>query len=172
MVQIQPFEVELWLDKYEYTPGVLNISETCSAPITLGELQGLSSSATPSPLLDTTLPLSYGAVRGSEQLRDLINRLHVGEGHDPENVIITQGAIAANFLVFYTLVGKGDHVICAYPTFQQLYSVPESLGAEVTLWKLKPENGFIPDVSELAQLVKSNTKVRHRGLEPKTRTWM
>lgn len=73
--------------------------------------------------------------------------------------MITQGAIAANFLLFYTLVGPQDHVICVYPTYQQLYGVPESLGAEVSLWKLRKENGYIPDVSELDSLVKSNTKM-------------
>lgn len=75
------------------------------------------------------------------------------------NIMITQGAIAANFLLFYTLIGPQDHVICVYPTYQQLYGVPESLGAEVSLWKLKKENGYLPDVSELDSLVKSNTKM-------------
>lgn len=65
----------------------------------------------------------------------------------------------ANFLLLYTLIGPGDHVVCVYPTYQQLYDVPKSLGAEVSLWKLKQENGFVPDVTELESLVKSNTKM-------------
>ncbi|KAK8008364.1 PLP-dependent transferase [Apiospora marii] len=77
----------------------------------------------------------------------------------PEQVLITQGAISANHLVFYTLVGPGDHVICVYPTYQQLYAVPESLGAEVSLWELQEADGWIPDVGKLKALVKDNTKM-------------
>jgi aspartate/methionine/tyrosine aminotransferase len=76
-----------------------------------------------------------------------------------DNILITPGAIAANYLVFYSLLGKGDHVICHYPTYQQLYSVPESLGAEVDLWKSDPNNKWLPNFEELESLVKDNTKM-------------
>jgi aspartate/methionine/tyrosine aminotransferase len=93
-----------------------------------------------------------------------------------EDVIVTQGAIGANFLALYTLTGPGDHVICVYPTYQQLYDTPRSLGAEVTLWKLKKENGFVPDVDELAGLIKPNTKVLiialHYSVEHEILTWL
>ncbi|KAM0207042.1 hypothetical protein ACHAQD_012213 [Fusarium lateritium] len=59
----------------------------------------------------------------------------------------------------YTLIGPGDHVICVYPTYQQLYDTPRSLGAEVTLWTLKKDNGWVPDVDELSGLIKPNTKM-------------
>lgn len=76
-----------------------------------------------------------------------------------EDIIITQGAIGANFLSLFTLVGPGDHVVCVYPTYQQLYDVPRSVGAEVTLWKLRAEEGFVPNVDELTSLIKENTKM-------------
>lgn len=106
--------------------------------------------------------LTYGAIRGSEKLRGLVASLFEGEtaaSLSGENVLITQGAILANFLLLYTLIGPGDHVVCVYPTYQQLYGVPKSLGAEVSLWKLKEDHGFVPDVTELESLVKSNTKM-------------
>lgn len=46
-----------------------------------------------------------------------------------------------------------------YPTYQQLYAVPSSLGAEVSLWKLKEESDYVPDLSDLKDLVKDNTKM-------------
>jgi len=73
--------------------------------------------------------------------------------------LITPGAIAANFLLFYTLIGPSDHVICVHPTYQQLYAVPKSLGAEVSLWKLREEKKYIPDLEDLKSLVKENTKM-------------
>lgn len=165
MVHLPAFEVEQWMDKYENTPGVLNIAETCCASISIDELVQFNSSQEKNarPLIDFSTRLTYGAIRGSEELRRNIAATY-NEDEDttpplsPEDVIVTQGAISANHLVFYSLVGPGDHVICVFPTYQQLYSVPESLGAEVSLWKLTPENAYIPDVAELESMIKSNTK--------------
>ncbi|TFB03013.1 Aspartate aminotransferase [Trichoderma ghanense] len=125
------------------------------------ELVQLSEDKATNPLQTSTV-LTYGAIRGSSTLRERIASLYEGDQLSAESVLITQGAIAANFLVFYGLVGPGAHVICVHPTYQQLFSVPESLGAEVSLWRLRPENGLVPDVDELETLVKANTKVRTR----------
>jgi aspartate/methionine/tyrosine aminotransferase len=104
----------------------------------------------------------YGPIRGSSELRKNIARLYSTKDLAPlpvENVLVTPGAILANFAFLYTMVGPGDHVVCMYPTYQQLYSVPESMGAEVSLWKLKEENKWIPDVDDLKGLMKPNTKL-------------
>lgn len=145
------------MDEYERTPGVINIAETCAASISIDELVALSEDKSGKSPIDTSTCLVYGAIPGSEALRSNIASQH--ENLSSENVLITQGAIAANFLTLYALVGPGDHVICVYPTYQQLYSVPRSLGADVTLWKLTAENGFVPDVAELEALVRPNTKM-------------
>ncbi|KAM0459924.1 hypothetical protein ACHAO4_002050 [Trichoderma viride] len=158
MVRFQRFEVEQWMDDYETTPGVLNIAETCVESVSIDQLVQLSNDKAANPLQTSTV-LTYGAIRGSPTLRERIASLYEGEQVSSDNVLITQGAIAANFLVFYGLVGPGDHVICVYPTYQQLFSVPESLGAEVSLWRLHAENGFLPDMGELEQLAKENTKM-------------
>jgi aspartate/methionine/tyrosine aminotransferase len=147
---------------YEHEAGVkYNIAETCCASISLDDLQQLSDNKTKSPL-STSTKMTYGAIRGSEALRTNLARLYsskVSTPLSPDNIIITPGAIQANFEVLYTLTGPGDHVICVHPTYQQLYSVPESLGAEVSLWMLKEEESFVPNVEALQSLVKSNTKL-------------
>ncbi|KAM0276863.1 hypothetical protein ACHAQH_006339 [Verticillium albo-atrum] len=157
MVRLAPFEVERWMDEYEVTPGVINIAETCAASLSIDELVNLSDDKFAKGPIDTSTCLVYGAIPGSEALRRNIASHH--ENLSPESVLITQGAIAANFLSLYTLIGPGDHVICVYPTYQQLYSVPCSLGAEVSLWKLKPENSYVPDIAELKALIEPNTKM-------------
>ncbi|KAJ9142274.1 PLP-dependent transferase [Coniochaeta hoffmannii] len=161
MVKIEPFQVEQWMDRYETTPGVINTAETCVASVSIDELIALSSDKK-AKLLNFSLPLTYGAIRGSDQLRQRVADLVSKGASTPlpaENVLITQGAIGANFLLLYTLIGPGDHVVCVHPTYEQLYAVPGHLGAEVSLWKLKAENGYVPDVSELESLVRSNTKL-------------
>ncbi len=162
MVKISPFEVEQWMDRYENTPGVLNIAETCAASVSVQDLVDLSKDETGPDPLQLRRKLTYGAIRGSDTLRQRVAALYSGAAAvplPPENVLITQGAIVANFLLFYALAGPGDHVVCVYPTYQQLYAVPGSLGAEVSLWKLKSEKGYIPDPKELQGLVRENTKV-------------
>ncbi|KAI0446502.1 PLP-dependent transferase [Xylaria telfairii] len=173
MVKIPAFEVEQWMDTYETTPGVLNIAETCACSISISQLTGFHSKSkdgSAPPVVDFSTPMTYGAIRGSDELRQNIAALYPeesGEGGSddasgplaPGDVIVTPGAIAANHLVLYTLVGPGDHVVCVFPTYQQLYTIPETLGAEVSLWKLKAEDQYVPDVAELEKLIKKNTKM-------------
>lgn len=141
-----------------------NVQETCCASISLETLAGLSDNkeAKASDLIDLSAVQGYGEIRGSTALRENLSRLYsskVGTPLTPQKVLITPGAIAANHLVLYALIGKGDHVVCHYPTYQQLYSIPASLGAEVDLWKSKPENKWLPDLEELKSLVRDNTKL-------------
>ncbi|KAE8393977.1 long-chain fatty acid transporter [Aspergillus alliaceus] len=160
MVQVKEFAVEQWMDKYEHS-AKYNIAETCCASISLKDLQELSEDKSLSPL-DLATKLTYGAIRGSERLRGTLANLYSVKTPTPlpsDHVLITPGAIQANFLLLYSLVGPGDHVICHYPTYQQLYSVPTSLGAEVSLWKSKENNGWKLDVDELKQMIRPNTKL-------------
>jgi len=150
------------MDKYETTPNVLNIAETCAASVSIDELVALCEDKNVPAPLDTSVVLGYGAIRGSQKLRQRLSDLYSARAASPlsaDNILISPGAISANFLVLYKLIGPEDHVICMYPTYQQLYSVPESLGASVSLWKLRSENKHIPDLKELETLVRPNTKM-------------
>jgi aspartate/methionine/tyrosine aminotransferase len=150
------------MDKYETVPGVLNIGETCAASISIDDLVRLCEDPnTPKPL-STSTKLTYGPIRGSDALRERLASLYSARVSSPlpvENILITPGAISANFLLLYALIGPGDHVVCMHPTYQQLYTVPTSLGAEVSLWKLRKGKKYIPDVEDLKKLVKDNTKM-------------
>lgn len=151
------------MDDYE-TKCTHNLAETCCASISLDDLVSLSEdkTATAASLIPTSTKLTYGEIPGSTALRENLSRLYsskVGTPLPTENILITNGAIAANHLVFYALLKEGDHVICHYPTYQQLYSVPESLGAKVDLWRSKEENGWLPDFDELEKMVTEETKL-------------
>ena len=77
----------------------------------------------------------------------------------PDDILVTTGAIEANFLAFNTILEPGDHVVAVYPAYQQLYSVPRAIGCDVSLWELRPENDFRYDLAELERLVRPNTKL-------------
>ena len=53
----------------------------------------------------------------------------------------------------------GDKVISVLPTYQQLYSIPDSLGAQVELLPLSPDNGFLPDLARLEELARGGVKL-------------
>lgn len=150
-MDIRPFAVEEWMNTYEME-AVHNIAETCVDSLTVGELLELSGKK--DGILDQILGtrLTYGFIPGNPRLRELLAGLY--RKATPEDILVTSGGISANFLALYTLVKPGDKVICVAPTYQQLYSVPESFGARVRLLELRPENGFLPDVGELEDLAK------------------
>lgn len=145
----------------DYQPGAkYDLAETCVASISVEELQTLSDNKS-SPLSLNT-KLTYGEIRGSTKLRSCLAGLYSSKAPKPlpiNNVLVTPGAIAANHLVLTTLIQPGDHVICQYPTYQQLYSVPEALGAEVSLWKSNEKDKWRLDIAQLKESIKANTKL-------------
>ncbi|KAG7005644.1 hypothetical protein G7Y79_00018g044510 [Physcia stellaris] len=158
--KIKAFAIEDWMDKHEIH-AKYNLAETCAASISVRELQEISEDPS-AQLIDPSKKLDYGSIRGSDELRSNLARLYSARSTSalsPENILITSGAIAANMDVFLALLRKGDHVVCHYPTYQQLYEVPATLGAEVSLWKAREENRWELDVEELKGLIKTNTKL-------------
>lgn len=112
-----------------------------------------------SPILSRAL--DYGPMKGSESLRSKISHWYSIESSTDlsiENIITTPGASLANFLVVFALLSPGDHVIVQYPTYQQLYSLPTSLGIDVDLWEAESE-GWKLDMDELRRLIRPNTKM-------------
>lgn len=112
------------MDKYEHNCKY-NIAETCCASISIDQLRDLSEDKG-RDVLQTSTALTYGAIRGSDLLRDNLARLYSarsGKVLPRDNIITTNGAIQANYLVAYTLLGPGDHVICHYPTCRSAQSL-------------------------------------------------
>jgi aspartate/methionine/tyrosine aminotransferase len=141
-----------------------NLAETCCASISLNDLIALSGDASDArSILDFSQKQSYGPIRGSDALRSSIAKFYSNElaapPLSPQNVLVTNGAIQANFLALYAYVGAGDHVICHYPTYQQLYAIPESFGAEVSFWKSRPDDGWRLDLDDLRVLIRPNTRL-------------
>jgi len=155
-MRIKEFGVEIWMNDYENTCRY-NLAETCVESLTVEQLLDMSGKR--DSILEELLPmkLTYGAIEGSDRLRDNITEMY--QQQQRENILITHGAIGANALVHETLVAPGDRVISVLPTYQQHYSIPESYGADVQVLKLREENQFLPDLSELKKLATENTRL-------------
>lgn len=155
-MKIQPFAVEQWMNAYE-TRCRYNLAETCVESLTLDQLLSLAGQR--ESILDELLPLklTYGAIEGSERLRAAVAALYASRS--PRDVMIAHGAIGANSLVYQALVERGDHVVAIVPNYQQHYSIPESIGAQVSRLRLREEDGFMPDLDALRELVRPGTKL-------------
>ncbi len=155
-MDIKPFDVELWMNEFELQCE-FNLAETCVESITIAQLLELA--GRDETALSELLPLkmTYGAIEGSDRLRDAIAALYDRQARD--NILVTHGTIGANALVHQALVSQGDTVISIVPSYQQHYSLPESIGANVQLLHLRPENNFLPDFDELRALVTPGTRM-------------
>jgi aspartate/methionine/tyrosine aminotransferase len=155
-MKITPFAVEQWMNAHE-TGCRYNLAETCVESLTLAELLDMVGQA--DSILHELLPLkmTYGAIEGSDRLRTAIAALY--DSAAIGNVLVTHGASGANSLVYQALVGAGDRVVTIVPTYQQHYSIPESLGADVHRLHLRPGNAYLPDLEELRRLVTPATKL-------------
>jgi aspartate/methionine/tyrosine aminotransferase len=154
-VKIDQFLVERFMNQYEHNVE-LNLAETCVDPFLLGDFLKLAGKEDFFEDLTGT-QLTYGFIEGSPQIREGLAKLY--ENQDPDNILVTGGAIGANFLTMYSLVEPGDTVISIFPAYQQLYSAAKSFGADVKLLKLKPEEKWLPNLDELDQLIDDKTKL-------------
>lgn len=136
-----------------------DIAESGILPMSLADLYELIAPDTRERLERELhkMPLGYSEARGTIGLRTALANTYVRA--TPEDVLITTGAIEANFLLFNTLLEPGDHAVVVSPAYQQLHSVPRALGAEVELWSVVQDNGFAYDLNQLESLVRDNTKL-------------
>ena len=154
---IKPFAVEEWMNEYE-VGARFNIAETCVDSVSLDELFALTGEDKARFLADfSARRLTYGDIVGSDDLRGGICGLY--KTVRPEEIVPTHGAAGANHHVFCSLISAGDRVVSIMPTYQQLYSIPASIGADVAIMHLKQENDYLPDLDELRALVTPETKM-------------
>lgn len=153
---IEPFKVEIWMNEWE-TRCTYNLAETCVASITIEELLALSGRSEDDLAELLSMKLTYGHIEGSDRLRAAISKLY--NNKSIEDITITHGTIAANMLVHKGLVARGDHVVSIIPTYQQHYSIPRSIEAEVATLSLEAKNSFLPDLNRLRALVTPVTKL-------------
>ena len=156
-MNIKPFAVEEWMNAYE-DGARYNIAETCVDSVSLDELFALCSEDRQAFLEHfCARRLTYGDIVGSEALREGVCGLY--QSLTPSEVVPTHGAAGANHHVFCSLISAGDRVVSIMPTYQQLYSIPEAIGADVAIMHLKQENDYLPDLNELKSLVTPETKM-------------
>jgi len=155
-MHLVPFALERWMTTYE-TRVEYDLAESGVHPLTTAELLAFDpeSDRRVHELLD--VPLNYSEARGTHELRTRIAETYRDVTAD--DVLVTTGAIEANYLLFNALLKPGDRVVSVYPAYQQLYTVPEAIGCDVARLELHEENGYRYDLDELDRLVDERTRM-------------
>ncbi|GAF76153.1 unnamed protein product, partial [marine sediment metagenome] len=114
-MNIKSFKVERWLNTYE-NDADYEMAETDAKPFTLKELLELGDFNNLEKQL-LSIKLGYNPTTGSEKLKETVASLYQHNARI-ENVLITTGAIEADYHIINSLVNKGDTVIVQFPTYQ------------------------------------------------------
>jgi aspartate/methionine/tyrosine aminotransferase len=154
-MHIQEFKVERWMNTYELGARY-NLAETDAKPFTLQELLSLGEQEKLTSRL-MELKLGYNPTTGSETLRQAIASQYAQT--NPDQVLVTTGAIEADFILTNVLVEPGDTVIVQFPAYQVLYSVATARGAKVKHWTMSFAEGYKPNLAQLAELIDDRTKL-------------
>lgn len=156
-MKIKPFAVEEWMNAYE-TGAKYNIAETCVDSVSIDELFELCGEDKDAFWRSfSSRRMTYGDIEGAPEFKRGICRLY--RTVKPEEIVTTHGASGANHHLFYSLLEPGDRVISIVPSYQQLYSIPESYGAQLHLLHLEAGNGYQPDLEQLRALAVPGTRL-------------
>ncbi|MHA7146743.1 aminotransferase class I/II-fold pyridoxal phosphate-dependent enzyme [Arthrobacter sp. TmT3-37] len=153
-MHLPPFLIEQMFAEHEFTARV-NLTGSDTEALTLAELWRLAPEQTRQWY--ESMALGYTESPGHPVLRQLAaeaSGLPSGEA-----VQVFAGATEAVFVLLNTVLSAGDHVIVIGPTYQLLLDVPSAIGAEVTEIRLRRENGWHFDVSEIRAAIRPSTRL-------------
>ncbi len=153
MTYFQPFELERYMSEYEQDVDY-NLSESGVHPMKLGELLSHKEDFW-EELLGTEI--NYAHANGRPELRENIARLY--DGATSDNVLVTVGAIEANFNAVQSVLEQGDEMVIMLPNYMQVWGVAKNMGYRVKTFSLLEDQNWTPDLDTLEQAVTGTTKL-------------
>lgn len=153
MNQFQPFEMERWMSKFEKEVDY-NLSESGVHPMLLGELLAGRDDAAEELL---AIDLDYPHANGIPRLREHIAALY--DGCTTDNVLVTTGAIEANYNAIRTLLTPGDGIAVMLPNYMQVWGLSKNHGLEMRTFGLDEKTGWGLDTAELDAAVTPDTRM-------------
>jgi aspartate/methionine/tyrosine aminotransferase len=153
MTDFQPFIQERVMSKFEQDVDY-NLADSGVHPLLLRELLAGDADFI-NTLMDTEL--NYAHANGIPELRNNIAALYSGAAED--NILVTVGAIEANYLTIRTLLSPEDEIVIMLPNYMQIWGVAKNHNLNIRTFNLKEENGWAPDLEELKEAVTPKTKL-------------
>ena len=123
---------------------------------------------TPSHIVDATCKYAreghtkYVANAGTSELRAAAAtyfQSRTGVATTPENILVTPGAVMSCASAFMALLEPGEEVLLPDPGWPNYEMAVSILHGKPVTYNLRPENQFLPDLTELDSLVTDRTKL-------------
>ncbi len=92
---------------------------------------------------------------GSRHLLETLSRREMVPG---ENILLSLGTSLANFLIWGSLLKRGDEVIVEFPAYEPMFKVPAYLGARIRFCKRDPLD-FSLSAAAIAECVTEKTRM-------------
>jgi aspartate/methionine/tyrosine aminotransferase len=103
------------------------------------------------------LVLAYTDHLGKPELRELLAA--EGSGLSARDVLVTQSAAAALFIVATALLEPADHLIVMRPNYATNIETPRAIGCAIDFLDLTFEEGFRFSIDRLAALIRPQTRL-------------
>lgn len=153
--QLPPFSLERWFAEFEFVQGMRNLAASGPFAVTTQELLELEGAETTARYLD--LGLDYIENPGSESLRKAVSGLYTTL--DSGDIRIMSGASEALFLLIWMMATPGMNIVIEEPCYGNVPGIAQSLGIEVRRLPLRQEDGWKPDLEQLARLIDDKTRL-------------
>ncbi len=153
MMQIEPFALERYFAKHEFSAKYLLSSSDCEA-LSMADL--LTMADEESLVIWKELKLGYTESRGHPLLRQEISELYDGISEDEIVVCVPEEGI---FLLMQALLRPGDHVVAIFPGYQSLYQIAHALGCHVSKWEPEESDGWKFDMLRLKKILRPETRM-------------
>jgi aspartate/methionine/tyrosine aminotransferase len=152
-VRIAPFAIERYFAGHESDLPHLLSSSDCEA-LTLAE--ALAMADPECRALWGGLTLGYTESPGLSLLRREIAAMYETVAPGQVIEVVPEEGI---FLAMQAVLEPGDHVVAAFPAYQSLYAVAESIGCEVTRWEPAETGNWRFEAADLRDLMRPATKL-------------
>lgn len=153
MKEFQAFAMERYMSAYEQEVD-FNLSESGVQPMLLGELLDLKPGSFDQIL---SIDLNYPHANGRPELRQNIAAMY--QDANPENVLVTVGAIEGNYNSIRTLLDEGDEIVIMLPNYMQIWGIARNHGLKIKTFNLREDQAWAPDLNQLEDVVTQDTKL-------------
>ncbi len=141
-----PIEIES-PEEFGYDKVLYNLSESSVTDLNMRDLS----------LSIGDLDLSYIPHRGHTEFRAAL--AHEAGLQHPDQVLITNGAAGALFIINSALLTADDHLIVVRPNYATNIEVPRAIGCGISFIDLKFEGKWRLDPQKIAEAIRPNTKL-------------
>jgi aspartate/methionine/tyrosine aminotransferase len=152
-MQITPFRIEEYMGKHEFSARYL-LSSSDAESVTIEEILSLETGAHDAFLKHWC---GYTESPGAPWLREVLATIYATIHAD--QLVVVSAAEEAIFLFYHSLLTPQDHAIVETPCYESALTLPKSIGASVSEWRRKPEDGWAHDLAALEAMIRPNTRV-------------